>query len=71
MYAPHMQSGVSSIHNVSQNKLNGSPSTMGLMRSHRETEKHMAANGMSARSSAPKVGGFTVGGTSLEGGGIQ
>jgi hypothetical protein len=66
-----MQRGVSNIHNVSQNKLNGRPSTMGLMRSHRETDKHMAANGMRARSSAPRVGGFTVGGSTLGGGGIQ
>jgi hypothetical protein len=56
---------------VSQNKLNGRPSTMGWMRSHRETEKHMAANGMRARSRAPRLGGFTVSGPVLEGSGIQ
>ena len=66
-----MQSGVRTIHRVSQNKLNGMPSTMGWMRSHRETEKHMAANGMRARSRAPRLGGFTVSGPVLEGSGIQ
>jgi hypothetical protein len=42
-----MQTGVRNNQSSSQKKLKGSPKIMGWMRSHRETEKHVAAKGMS------------------------
>jgi hypothetical protein len=57
-----MQSGVRAIHRVSQKRLNGRPSTMGWMRSQRGTVKHMAMNGIRARSREGMRGFFTVGG---------
>jgi hypothetical protein len=41
------------IHDMSQNKLKGIPQTMGSIRSHSETEKHMAAKGISPSNKAP------------------
>jgi hypothetical protein len=43
---------------MSQARLKGRPKSMGSIRSHSETEKHMAPNGISARKSAPIEGGF-------------
>jgi hypothetical protein len=57
-----MQSGVRVIQRVSQNRLKGRPRTMGWMRSQRGTEKHMAMNGIRARSREEMRGFFTVGG---------
>jgi len=51
-----MHTGVRMIHEISQKMLNGKPHTMGWMRSQAETEKHMAANGMKLRNSAPADG---------------
>ena len=51
---------VSTIQESNQKKLNGKPRTMGSMRSQRETEKHIPANGISARRIAPNEGFFTL-----------
>jgi hypothetical protein len=61
-YEPHMHSGVRTIQRVSQNKLKGRPRTMGWMRSQRGTVKHIAMNGIRARSSEVRLGFFAVGG---------
>jgi hypothetical protein len=37
-----MHTGVSTIHDISQNKLKGRPRTTGSIRSHSATEKHIA-----------------------------
>ena len=55
-YAPHMQSGVRTSHEMSQKKLNGKPRTMGYTRSHRDTEKQIATNGISPSKIAPTRG---------------
>jgi hypothetical protein len=57
-----MQSGVRTIQRVSQKRLKGRPRTMGWMRSQRGTVKHMAMNGIRARSREARVGFFAVGG---------
>jgi hypothetical protein len=54
-----MHTELSPIHEISQNKLKGSPRIMGSMRSHSETEKHIAANGISPSRIAPNDGLFT------------
>jgi len=54
-----MQSGVIRIQNMTQNRLNGSPRTMGSMRSQSETEKHVATNGMRPIRRALMDGRFT------------
>jgi len=54
-----MKMGVTRIHAISQKKLKGRPKIMGCMRSQRETEKHMAAKGTSAKRSAPSDGRLT------------
>jgi len=41
---------------ISQKKLNGKPRTTGSMRSHRDTEKQIATNGISANRIAPTDG---------------
>ena len=60
LYAAHMHSVLSTIQAVSQNKLNGRPKSMGSMRSQSGTEKHIAANGISAKSKASTEGFFTA-----------
>jgi hypothetical protein len=47
-----MHTGLSTIQEMSQNRLNGMPKSIGSIRSHNETEKHIAANGISATSKA-------------------
>ena len=42
-----MQGVVNAVHKINQNKLNGRPKIVGYTRSQIETEKHMAANGIS------------------------
>jgi len=51
-----MHSGVSTIQAMSQERLKGNPNTIGSTRSHSDTEKHMAANGMSASAIAAVEG---------------
>jgi len=43
-------------HAISQKKLNGKPRITGSMRSHRDTEKHIATKGISANKIAPRDG---------------
>lgn len=54
-----MHTVLSTIQEISQNRLNGMPKSIGSIRSHNETEKHIAANGISASSRAPADGFFT------------
>jgi hypothetical protein len=53
-----MQQGVRTIQHNSQAILNGSPRIIGSMRSQSGTEKHMAANGISASRRAGNDGFF-------------
>jgi hypothetical protein len=55
-----MNSGVIRIQEISQNMLNGRPSTIGSTRSQMDTEKHTAVKGMSPRRIAVKDGFFTI-----------
>src|SRR5487761_1279761 len=54
--AAAMQPLLSTIHAISQKRLNGSPKTMGYTRSQRGTEKHIPRKGMQPRASAPADG---------------
>src|SRR5205085_7694670 len=55
-YAPHMHRLLNTIQAMSQNRLNGRPRIIGSIRSQSGTEKHIAANGISASASAPGAG---------------
>src|SRR5437660_801688 len=55
-YAPHMHRLLNTIQAMSQNRLNGRPRIIGSIRSQSGTEKHIAANGISASESAPVEG---------------
>jgi hypothetical protein len=55
-----MHSGVIRIQNMTQNKLNGSPRTMGYTRSQSDTEKQVARKGMRPMRRALMDGRFTV-----------
>jgi hypothetical protein len=54
-----MQTVLSTIQEISQKRLKGMPKSIGSIRSHNGTEKHMAANGISPSSRAPADGFFT------------
>jgi len=60
LYAAHKQQLVSTIQQMSHTRLNGMPNSIGSMRSHSETEKHIAVNGINPSSSAPADGFFTA-----------
>jgi hypothetical protein len=57
-YAPHMQTGVSRSHRISQKKLKGRPNNIGSTRSKRATEKQVAAKGMNPSRIDPSEGRF-------------
>src|SRR5215469_2440826 len=51
-----MHSGVRNIHRISQNRLKGTPNTVGWRRSHQETVKQTAIKGINPYRSAPREG---------------
>jgi hypothetical protein len=53
-----MQTGVSRSHRISQKKLKGMPKTIGYTRSHKATEKQVAAKGINPSRIDPSEGGF-------------
>src|SRR5271170_4303629 len=53
-----MHTGLRTIQETSHARLKGMPKSMGSIRSHKETEKHIAPNGISASKRAPIEGGF-------------
>ena len=54
-----MHSGVSSNQDINQKKLKGMPNTRGSMRSHQDTVKQPAVNGIKPNRSEPSEGFFT------------
>ena len=54
-----MHTGLSTIHEMSQKRLNGMPRSMGSTRSQSGTEKQMAAKGINASRIAAGAGPFS------------
>lgn len=57
-YAADIQSVLRTIQEMSQNRLNGRPRSIGSTRSQSGTEKHMATKGIAAKSSDISDGRF-------------